>query len=466
VTGSANGPKKADHVVSSNCCGESKERPQPKKGMVPVIRITHEGVRIDGQEDGKLITETGVVDTEKPRDIDHPRREEPAIVRIRLNICRVCNELVKDAHGEDMLEPIKRIIDDRTFCGGCDVEKRAQWVQATCPRRLWGPGNHFESEVLPVYVQTNKEPVPATLDYIGPARIADGNAMDFAGIGDTMMQGVIAQALQRVNVPQGIDVRFTTVPQRMSWAEFSTCGKMPVLDVTDDQRRVGEFAAHSSPLRMVEMDATCEMHGWNRMQFVAKQFDLPFEEVERWEVKMEPDRMERAAEFLKVPKSDGRPVAAVVPFANSSMRQWPLRHFHHLIERLKKQGFAVFVIDAPRPKGHMIYRIPVRRFQSDDPHFVAAVVKQSDILISNDSGMAHLAGFVGTKALGICAVTRGSVVFGGWPSVEVVQAPGSCTGCSWYRDNGWKHWCSWGCDIMSDLKPRDVEMRALGLMGK
>jgi len=489
ITKDSEGSEKFVGRVVRQCCGGKTEDITPKapvRDNVPVIHITHDGVRLEGDTVDRVLTETGMRDLDKEKteapDIDHPRRAEPSTVSMRLHICSTCSELVTDDQGEPTLEPLKRVVDGHTYCGdpfnsntltnplrfgcGCDVERRAQWTQAICPRKLWGPGRRFESSILPVHISTRQEPMPATLDYIGPASIEGGTAMDYSGIGDTMQQGVIAQALHRINKAQGINVRFTTVPQRMAWGELACGMGIEVTDITDEKRRVGEFASHSSSLRMVEMDATCEMHGWSRLQFVAKQFDIPFEEIKHWDVRLHNEQEQQALEFLKVPKREGRPIAAVVPFANASMRQWPLRHFHQLIEKLKKQGLAVFIIDAPRPKGHLVYRIPVRRMQSPDPHMVASVIKHSDIVIGNDSGMQHLTGWVGSKALAICGVTRGSVVFGGWPTVEPIQAPGECSGCSYFQDNGWKPWCSWGCGLMSDLKPRDVEMRVLGALGK
>lgn len=477
MTGSTKGRK-----VISTCRGCEEKRGKspvlkPKKEP-PIIRLSDDGVTIEGQVEDVVITERGV----ENRDVDHPRKCSRSIARIRTNICKACKELTLDDNGEETLEPLKRVIDDVIYCGdpksqkcivdpiknGCgkNIHEHAQWVQSQCPRKLWGPGRHFDSVVLPVYITTAKETIPDTFDFIGPARIADGNAIDCAGIGDTMMQGVIVQALHRINATQKINVRFTTVPQRMNWAELATAQDVDIIDLTDENRRVGRYASHSSPLRMVEMDATCEMHGWNRHQFFAHQFNIPFGEITNWKVKIEQEQLDAAAEFLKIPKRRGQPIVAVVPFANSSMRQWPIRHYHQLIERLKRQGVAVYVIDAPREKGHLVHRLPIRKFMAHNPDLIAAVVKQTDVLVGNDSGMAHLAGFVGTKALAICGVTPGPVIFGGWPSVEVLQAEGECTGCSWYQDNGYKPWCSWGCNLMHDLKPRTVEMRVMGLVGK
>ncbi len=83
------------------------------------------------------------------------------------------------------------------------------------------------------------------------------------------------------------------------------------------------------------------------------------------------------------------------------------------------------------------------------------------MVIANDSGMAHVAGFLRIPTLAICAPTDGDVVFGGYESVRVIQAKGSCTGCLWFKENGFKPWCAKGCDIMHDTKP-EVVIEAVG----
>ena len=87
---------------------------------------------------------------------------------------------------------------------------------------------------------------------------------------------------------------------------------------------------------------------------------------------------------------------------------------------------------------------------------IAAVIEKTDIVLGNDSGMCHVAGFLRKPALALCAPTSGSIAFGGWPTVRWMQAEGSCTGCLWYQDDGWKPWCGFGCELLADIKPNKV----------
>lgn len=470
VNGSTNSKRK--------CCGGDRKGRQSQPS-IPTLILENGGVRIEGDEQDRVITADGVVNYDASRE--HPRKEDDKLIEARRKICAECTQLVHDVDGNDTEELLRREIDGKHFCGdpnnpdalndarrygcGCEIEERTKWKQSFCPRGFWGPGAKFHSVFLPVIVKNDKDTVPATFDYVGPAHVQGADFLDYAGIGDTMQQSVIAQALQRKKHAEGINVRFTTVQNKIRWAKWSlrTTG-MEILNISDSERRIGEYTACSSYLRMVELDATCEMAGLGRMPYIAKRLGLSPEDILSWEVSISEEHLGRAQDYLRVPLKEGRPVVALVPFANSGMRQWPLRHFHQLMDRLKTHGIAVYIIDAPRPKGHPVYQLPVKRFQSDDPEMVAAIIKSTDLVISNDSGMAHLAGYVGSKALAICGVTRGTTVFSGWPSVTPLQAPGECTGCSYYQDNGWKRWCSWGCNLMQNLEPRVVLARALGLI--
>jgi hypothetical protein len=401
------------------------------------------------------------------------------ILKMRLAICRQCNEMVRDESGAPTDQYLVNTWQGKLHCGnpnnpdvavdpkrygcGCAVEELAVWEDAHCPRLLWGPGREFRNSIIPMFAAHTDEMLPGMIDYIGPTKTMEG-VNDCAGIGDVMVQGVVVQAIKRFNADRGVGVRFLTVPGRTAWAELAA-PNVEVWNLTDPARVPGEFVQHSAPLRALEIDATCRMQGQNRHQFLAAQFGVPEDYVEDWDIHINDDAIEEADQFLAAPKKSGQPIVCVSPHANSPTRQWPLRHWCHLIERLKKR-FAVFVLHRPIPPGvpDPIRSIPARRFGSNDPHRVAAVVKQSDIVVGCDSGMCHLAGILRKPALAVCGPTEGSIVFGGWPTVRYVQAPGSCTGCLWFRDGGWKPWCGFGCGALADIKPSVVEPRVAGIL--
>jgi len=305
-------------------------------------------------------------------------------------------------------------------------------------------------------------------DFIGPARSNRDGMIDCTGIGDTIVQGVAAQAIWKQKQSDGLRVRFVTLDHRMDWARLATAGKMEIEDFGNPHRTRAMYNVHSAPINAVEIDATCRMRGLCRQELIAMEHYTPPETARSWDVEIPDESYRRAMEFLVRPHREQRPVIALSPWTNAAVRQWPIRHWGHLYELLKKQGFAICLLDAPKTKGTQVPSdaFPVPKFRSDNPYDVAGIVSKVDLVIGNDSGMAHLAGFVGTKAIAICGPTDGKVTFGGWPSVHPIQAPADCTACLWFQDGGWNSWCGFGCEALNDLKPSSVVERAVALLGK
>lgn len=412
---------------------------------------------------------------------DETMGTDDLLPRMRVALCRKCEEKVLEADGTPTEQLLPGYWDGKLHCGnpndpgtitepkrfgwGGAIEDRAAEFDAVCPRKRWGPGRSFYNTVIPLIMPEKQETLPGVIDFIGPTRTVEG-INDCAGIGDVMVQGVVAQAIQRFNEKRGLRVRFITVEGQVKWANMS-CPGIEVLGLNSVERiPPGEFTQHSAPLRALEVDATCRMQGQNRHEFLAQQFGVPQEEVERWDIHLSDEAYAAADEFLAIPRKAGRPIVCVSPFANSPTRQWPLRHWVEVIDRLKKMKLAVFTLYRPPRQGEIdpLRNMPTRSFTSFDPYRVAAVIARSDIVIGNDSGMCHVAGILRKPSLSVCGPTDGNIVFGGWPTVRHIQAPGSCAGCLWFQDGGWQPWCGFGCGILADLKPSVVIPRVEGIL--
>jgi hypothetical protein len=55
------------------------------------------------------------------------------------------------------------------------------------------------------------------------------------------------------------------------------------------------------------------------------------------------------------------------------------------------------------------------------PPVAMSLLRKSCCLLSNDSGMAHLAGILGSPALVVCGPTKGARIFDYYPSIKVLQ---------------------------------------------
>lgn len=413
-----------------------------------------------------------------------PLKASSRIRDMRRRLCSMCNERVLDDRGTPMLEKLYGSYRGAYYCGdpneprtdqdpkrfgcGCNVDDRVMPETAVCPRGRWGPGKRISTSVIAYYTKAEGGVQSDLYDFIGPARCSRDGMIDCTGIGDNMVQGVAAQAIWKQKQKEGLRMRFVAESHRMEWARLATGGKMDIADFGDPHRTRAMYSVHSAPIKAVEIDATCRMRGICRQELIALEHMTPPNETRSWEVNIPPESFKIATEFLLHPTREQRPIIALSPWTNAAVRQWPIRHWGHLSELLRKQGFAVCLLDPPKPSGKQVPSdaFPLPKFRSANPYDVAAVVSKVDMVLGNDSGMPHLAGFVGTQALAICGPTDGEVAFGGWPTVHPIQAPGKCTGCLWFQDGGWNSWCGFGCQTLNDLKPSTVLDHVVSVMNE
>jgi len=129
---------------------------------------------------------------------------------------------------------------------------------------------------------------------------------------------------------------------------------------------------------------------------------------------------------------------ALQPFSTDPARDWPPAKWKHLADALALEGYGVFVLDAfpartrdfPVPQ---ITRLPLMK--------LAAILSVCRLLVGPDSGLAHLAGAVGTPALGLCASQSGAVLYRHYPGHRYIhppadKAPDFCNWpCYWARQH-------------------------------
>jgi lipopolysaccharide heptosyltransferase II len=106
--------------------------------------------------------------------------------------------------------------------------------------------------------------------------------------------------------------------------------------------------------------------------------------------------------------SENKPIFCLHPGASCISKKWPARNFARLIDELKEQFEAqiiIFVGRQDRQVANNVYRLAKNK-----PHCmlegvplgkIAALLKKSNLLISNDSGPVHISCAVGTPVVAI-----------------------------------------------------------------
>ncbi len=161
-----------------------------------------------------------------------------------------------------------------------------------------------------------------------------------------------------------------------------------------------------------------------------------------------------AQEWAKMCHKDA-PKIIMLPEATRITRTWPLLYWLDLNNRLKeKNNTCVLTLDR-----RIAQQFDAYHYWGMDIYKVAALLRQADVVISADSGGAHLAATLETHTIALQGPTIGNVVFGhdsfAHP-ISVTKKMVDCVECNFSEEKGfWKN-CNSGCQALYMLNPRTV----------
>jgi heptosyltransferase-2 len=108
-------------------------------------------------------------------------------------------------------------------------------------------------------------------------------------------------------------------------------------------------------------------------------------------------------------KDDGRAVVAFCPGAVGPGKRWPEDRYAQLARRLAQEGIDVWVVGGPNEK---VYATAIagrgcyaRDLTSGDLRNGIMQLAVADVVVSNDSGLLHVAASIGTPAVGLFGPT-------------------------------------------------------------
>ena len=289
------------------------------------------------------------------------------------------------------------------------------------------------------------------------------------GIGDTIQLLPVVQAVANA-APADARVRIVTRAMFKDWAllgcehwrDYEHPKNYPAADITLWPYR--ESA--------VDTDLRCLNANTNRQALWAANLSLKpapckpriSDEARFW-------AQERHIDLRK----SGQKVVLLSPYAANPMRTWKKRRWAEVFDGLEEMGCAVAGMQCQYdPTNVFWFQGPM--FQDVCAERTAALFELADLYIGNDSGLTHLAGWLGTPAIAVLGTTIGRVVFGCYPSVRTIDAYAgglndkkdfSCYGCLGEKSRGWQHWCNTGCDALDAIPAaRVLEMAKEILNGK
>jgi hypothetical protein len=152
-------------------------------------------------------------------------------------------------------------------------------------------------------------------------------------------------------------------------------------------------------------------------------------------------------------------------------RSYPDSSFKWLAHRLMGAGANVVV---SLPQFHASHEWPWAYGGMSLEEMVWAI-RTADLVISADTGPAHVAGTVGTKAIVLVGPSPFDLFYGWYKGVEAIDAGMPCVGCNWNNmswcesskrpDGGGGDILAWeGCTAMKSISPQRIFERALAIL--
>ena len=212
-----------------------------------------------------------------------------------------------------------------------------------------------------------------------------------------------------------------------------------------------------------------------RVRLWQRQLPFPTTSVARPPIVI-PEESKRFAEGVFTSMTNPGPIVLLFPYGHQKNRSWPYHKWHRLAYHLESMGYNTLALhedkDGIDNMPHWLYGFPLED--------VAALIQRADLVVANDSGMAHLGPTIGTQTLAIMGPTKPEVVYGHYLyAAERTSGPVPfefitckpklcpCVGCHYEHDPDLiGHWkaCDYGCAAMDALPEIDVLSRVTDMM--
>jgi heptosyltransferase II len=177
------------------------------------------------------------------------------------------------------------------------------------------------------------------------------------------------------------------------------------------------------------------------------------------------DRQHHAKEFLREHGlRPGTPLVLLCPGSiNSRAKRWPAERYAAVADHFAEAGATVALIGSP---GEMEVSNEVSRHASNKPIALTgktsvaeatAIISVADVLITNDTGPAHIGSAVGTPTLVIFGPTNPLTTRPFAPNADIIRQKPDCAPCM-LRDCPIDHRC------MTAISPEEVFARAGAMM--
>jgi heptosyltransferase-2 len=183
----------------------------------------------------------------------------------------------------------------------------------------------------------------------------------------------------------------------------------------------------------------------------------------QFQIEVSAERKDDARKLL--PCGDAKkPLVLLCPGSvNSRAKRWPAERYAALADQLAESGTTVALIGSPgelEVSKHVLSLAkcpPVLLTGKTSVAEVTALISLADVLVTNDTGPAHIGAAVGTRTLVIFGPTNPLTTHPYGPAGEIIRHPPDCAPCM-LRDCPIDHRC------MTAITPEEVFQRTTELI--
>lgn len=183
-------------------------------------------------------------------------------------------------------------------------------------------------------------------------------------------------------------------------------------------------------------------------ELAQKLLETPHHEVSdpQFQIEVSPERKKDALKFLGGTDA-GKPLVLLCPGSvNSRAKRWPVERYAALADQLAEFGATVALIGSPgelevsKQVAKSTKRPPMLLTGKTSVAEVAALISVADVLVTNDTGPAHIGAAIGTPTLVIFGPTNPLTTRPYGSAGEIIRHPPDCAPCM-LRDCPIDHRC-------------------------
>jgi hypothetical protein len=172
-----------------------------------------------------------------------------------------------------------------------------------------------------------------------------------------------------------------------------------------------------------------------------------------------PPKASRPKEIYDFRSPEGGGYILLAPFSIAVDRTWIGAHWRRLAILLRDAGHRVVAVGADRHEKQifeMFYGLEVPRYINVPEDKLCGLIQHADVVLSNDSGPAHLGGLYGKRTIALVSQFRPDYLFECANNLEAIIPQASCVGCHEQSEGGWDQNCHDMCSALQLISPEQV----------